>query len=129
MSSEALYLQVDARQFQEFALKFARFEYALKAAGFWKAGSQSNAEKYRPAVPDWRRFASSIAKAFQSNRTPELLEAYQYLVTNSPDREVVTPGPNGGEFVWEPQEAPSKPSEAEGVLEVIQWVRNHLIHG
>lgn len=136
MAFEASYLGVKPGKFQKFVLKFARFEYALKAAGFWKTrqdekSKKKDAEKakYPGVVPDWDRFASSIAIPFKSSRTCALKKAYEYLLGYPPDREIVTPGPSGDEFGWETQQAPCEGSEAERVLKVVQWVRNHLIHG
>jgi hypothetical protein len=133
MGAEA-YLGVKPEKFQKFVLEFARFEYALKAAGFYRHSEKSRKKdaekgKYPGAVPDWDRFASSIAIAFRSSRTRALKKAYEYLLDYPPDREIVAPGPSGDEFGWETQQAPCKGSEAERVLKVVQWVRNHLIHG
>lgn len=67
INSEALYLCIDIEKFQEFVLKFARFESALKAAGFFKRDRKSKSNrKFKGALPNWVAFAPSVTAMFQS---------------------------------------------------------------
>jgi len=58
---EVAYLGVDQGELLDFFLTFARFEYALKAAGFFRPRTQHRTrpdepEEYPDAEPDWSHF-------------------------------------------------------------------------
>jgi hypothetical protein len=92
-------LGVDPEILLRFFVTFARFEYALKAAGFFRARPvrRSRAAEYADAGPDWRRFTESIRNAFRSDACANLLSACHYLFENPPYREVIA----AGNLVWE----------------------------
>ena len=123
-------LGVDREQLLDFFLTFARFEYALKAAGFFRArtGRQTRSagpQEYPDAEPDWPRFAQSIRGAFRSDANPELSAACWYLFDYPPYREVVA----GNGLMWETRAPHDDESEAARVLLYVRWVRNNLFHG
>lgn len=60
---------------------FARFEYALKAAGYHNGDG--------PAEPDWRSFKESIPNLFDEPQDGKLKEAVHYILQHPPKKQVV----------------------------------------
>lgn len=95
---------------------FARFEYALKAAGFHRGDGD--------AQPDWTTFAESIAKDCDSLNDSAFHTARTYFATRPPKKQIVRNG------VLEWAEKPvSGNSEADPILLYVRRVRNNLFHG
>jgi hypothetical protein len=62
---------------------FARFEYALKAAGFHD----------RDAKPNWRSFAESIPGVFDNPQDANLSEAVRYILDHPPKKQIIDTRP------------------------------------
>lgn len=95
---------------------FARFEYALKAAGFHQGEGE--------AKPDWRKFALSIEPQFQNPTTGELRAAIEYLLDKPPKKQVI----RNNMLEWSTA-FPSTDSQADLILLYVRRVRNNLFHG
>ena len=101
----------------EFFLTFARFEFALKAAGFVMGN-------LREAKPDWPGFGKSIDLA-SARLDPKCGAAVDYLWLHPPWRQVVTP--NG--LAWDSTVGFAKLERMDQVLDLVRRVRNNLFHG
>jgi hypothetical protein len=95
---------------------FARFEYALKAAGYHKG--EGNAE------PDWSKFAASVSSLFENPSDPSLSEAISYILSHPPKKQLII----GGSLAWSEVE-PTANIQADLVLQYVRRVRNNLFHG
>lgn len=114
----------------EFFLTFSRFEYALKAIGFFK---KPDPEKYEPAKPpsaepDWSTFRVSLRNIFQTNRTKTLKHACEYLLDNPPWKQVLSKNADW-KVAWETPARPENETEVEFLLRMVSYVRNNLFHG
>lgn len=125
-------LGVDRDRLLDFFLTFALFEYALKAAEFFRPrgrrrgqGKPDRPEEYPDAEPDWPKFQKSLRKTFRSDASPELQAACDYLLQEPPHREVVV----GDRLEWETRAPSHKLPEVDRVLRCVRWVRNNLFHG
>jgi hypothetical protein len=108
----------------EFFLAFARFEYALKASGYFKH-HQSDPPKLPKAEPDWDRFAVSLRASFDSNATDDLRRACEYLNDSPPNQQVLI----DGTVAWETPARPDNEAEIDYLLRMVRCVRNNLFHG
>ena len=108
--------ELDTLAFQFFKT-FARFEYALKTAGF-------HAGKGLKAEPNWDAFAKSINSFFDQEHQGDLGRAVHYIIDQPPRIQMVN---TTGEFEWadEPETGPT----ARKLLLYIRRVRNNLFHG
>lgn len=94
---------------------FARFEFALKEAGFVQA------DRHGSAMPDWKRFSSLeptrlvVAKIRNDVLAPE-------LTVRPPKRQVAT------SFGWEWRDVQAT-EDAASLVGAIRRVRNNLFHG
>ena len=127
---EVASLGVDPETLLQFFVDFARFEYALKAAGFFRARAvhrrrRRKAVEYPDAEADWGRFTESIRVAFRSDADSRLSGACGYLFENPPYREVIA---DGG-LVWETRPPREDQAEVDRALCYVRWVRNNLFHG
>lgn len=95
---------------------FSLFEYALKQVGDIRKGEF--------AEPDWDMFAARINEKFDRNRTDELKEAVEYLLTFPPKKQVV----ENKRIVFCTVLA-NKPSNTGDLSVYIRRVRNNLFHG
>ena len=97
---------------------FARFEYALKAAGFHKGEGD--------AKPDWRRFAEveEVVRLFEKPQDQELAEAIKYMNEHPPKKQVI----ENGVLTWSGR-PPCASCRAELILLYVCRVRNNLFHG
>ncbi len=101
----------------EFFLTFARFEFALKAAGF--VGGD-----LRRAWPNWDGFGQSL-DLDTARLDPNFSAAFEYFGLHPPWRQVVTT--NG--LVWDSTVGFTTLERMEQVLELVRRVRNNLFHG
>ncbi|HUK57148.1 MAG TPA: hypothetical protein VLY20_10865, partial [Nitrospiria bacterium] len=84
-------VRVDKDLLLKFFLVFARFEYALKHAGF----AQGDQNQIRP---DWTEFANRIHQSFNRSTSNELAEAVEYILRiNPPMKEVLI----NGKVAWD----------------------------
>ncbi len=95
---------------------FARFEYALKAAGFHNG--DGNAE------PNWRSFAESIPGLFDGPTEAPLKVAVNYILEHPPKKQVIA----AGILTWT-EAAPQTDLQTDRVLLYVRRVRNNLFHG
>lgn len=97
--------------------EFARFEYALKAAGYL-------VNRDGDAKPNWTAFAITVEHAIDGPVPGEFREAIDYLLTNPPKKQVA----RNGVLQWEePGEATN--SISDQVLLHVRRVRNNLFDG
>lgn len=97
---------------------FSRFEYALKEAGYYRAGRNNAAE------PDWERFGQEITQEFERRLAGEVADAVAYLKQEPPSRQVV----QHGTLNWQALVLPNA-AEAVKALLSVRIVRNNLFHG
>jgi hypothetical protein len=103
-----------------FFLCFAKFEFALKTAGFFKGNQKS-------VSPDWDRFADSIKNSFNKKIGPRLEEAVDYYLLNPPWKQVLKNV--NGDMAWDTSMPNDRLSEIEKILKLVRRVRNNLFHG
>lgn len=96
---------------------FARFEYALKAAGFHKGDGKAD--------PDWQAFALSIDSALVNPQTPELKAAIDYITQQPPMKQVI----KDGLLEWDSSIPTNAKSQGDLILLYVRRVRNNLFHG
>lgn len=109
----------------DFFLTFARFEFALKSAGFFQRPRRADPADPQDAHPDWDCFATSVRQTLESDTTAEFREASDYLLMNPPHREVVV----DGRLAWDTKPPPPHLPFADRVLLAVRRVRNNLFHG
>lgn len=120
---QLLETKVNRELLLEFFLSFGRFEYALKATGYFVRRPE-NQERLPAAEPDWDRFAVSLRDKFDASRTEELARACRCLSESPPNRQVIV----NDAPAWETP-ARGTQSEIEFVLRMVRTVRNNLFHG
>lgn len=111
-------LTIDRERLGQFFLLFARFEFALKAAGYAKSGRNG-------AEVDWGKTATAVTERVLPPETHELANAIAYLEESPPKQQVLTENT----LRWEPRPAPKKYSRARGLLFYVKGARNNLMHG
>jgi len=101
----------------EFFREFARFEYALKEAGYFYVG------RYGEARTAWSRFQNEMAQRQDlfdcANRDPEI----KYLIDLPPECRVVV---KDGVFDWQPL---PEIKNMRDLVKAVERVRNNLFHG
>lgn len=100
----------------EFFFVFARFEYALKAAGFL--------EPVVDARVDWRGVATAVEPIFLNPAPEEFAKAVTYILENPPNKQYH----EQGSISWRPVE-PQTDLISDKVLQYVRRVRNNLFHG
>lgn len=103
-----------------FFLSFARFEYALKCAGYLK--NKQNGERADPSRLD---FSKNNYCKFNPSITPELKASCDYFIQNPPKVQIVDPPGLG----WIDFKKQGKLSLLEWLLDAVAQVRNNLFHG
>lgn len=102
-----------------FFIVFSRFEYALKSEGFF-------INNHDNVSANWDSFASSIRDQFDAKKTPELLEAVNYLHNSPPRKQVVK---EDNQFGWSLRRNDENLPLIHELLLSIRTVRNNLFHG
>ena len=100
----------------EFLAIFARFEFALKKAGY----AQGDDSK---VSPDWDSFARDVAKLDAAALAP-MLNGCQYLQQHPPKKQVL----QNGALQWVARQGTSG-SAIGDVLLSVRTVRNNVFHG
>jgi hypothetical protein len=100
----------------EFLAIFARFEFALKKAGY----AQGDDSK---VSPDWDSFARDVAKLDAAALAP-VLNGCQYLQQHPPKKQVL----QNGALQWVARQGTSG-SAIGDVLLSVRTVRNNVFHG
>ena len=93
--------------------KFARIEYALKAAGFNDGEGE--------AKPNWDKFASSVSGVLEKD--PAISAAIKYMIEKPPKKQVI----RNQLLEWE--EVTPNASKTHEILLCVRRVRNNLFHG
>ncbi len=99
----------------DFLVTFARFEYALKRAGYLLGNEQS-------VSPDWDKFAKELADADELSLAP-VFESSEYLEASPPMKQIKSKNSVG----WV-RLNPMK-TRIESLLFDVRTVRNNLFHG
>lgn len=99
----------------EFLGTFARFEYALKRAGYVH-GDESQAN------PNWDRLGNELA-AQDAAAVTTVIECCPYLINHPPMKQVL----ENGELAWKVRGKAK--SEIETILLSVRTVRNNVFHG
>lgn len=100
----------------EFMGTFARFEYALKRAGYVEGNEKSVAAA-------WDRFGHDMASVSPEMMKP-LLASCMYLQSHPPKKQVL----ENDQLIWK-QRGASGGSATEEVLLSVRTVRNNVFHG
>jgi hypothetical protein len=100
----------------EFLATFARFEYALKRAGYLK-GDQTRAEA------NWDQFGKTLAMMDDATLAP-IINSCHYLLSNPPRKQIVV----DGELSWGRRRG-EPTSRIEEILLDLRTVRNNMFHG
>lgn len=112
--------RLDTQLVCNFFMLFARFEYALKAAGFL-----NEAGRFEEPKLDWRSFANKVEAQLFHPPSSKVSEALSYLQSRPPMRQVY----ENGTLLWRKRSRRTNQSEAEFLLESVRTVRNNLFHG
>ncbi len=106
--------ELDHLAFDFFKL-FSRFEYALKASGYYK--------NEKTAKPNWERFAEDTNHIFDTMRDSDLKNAVDFLLTYPPQKQFIIDGK------VKYQEEKIEGTTAKKLITYIKRVRNNLFHG
>ena len=112
-------LNLDRSLLAEFLISFARFEYAVKAAGHSK-----NSAGY--AVPDWENYCASIATDFWTTPSQEFGRHLSYIRRKPPKKLVKLAS---GALKWKARSQDAGWTEPRKILHLAQGVRNNVVHG
>jgi hypothetical protein len=99
-----------------FFLFFARFEYALKRAGF--------TSKKEEAMADWTKYAGSFTNLLTENNEERFKGAIALLQSEPPKKQVVS----GGRLAWSADNYTGSFDLAR-IFVLVCRVRNNLFHG
>lgn len=100
----------------EFLATFARFEFALKKAGY-ALGDDTK------VMPDWDTFARDVARLDAALLAP-VLSTCQYLQQRPPKKQVL----QNGALIWVDRQGTSG-SAIGDVLLSVRTIRNNVCHG
>ncbi|MGD0840672.1 MAG: hypothetical protein ABSA32_05895 [Candidatus Acidiferrales bacterium] len=109
-------LNVERELTLEFFATFARFEFALKQAGYVRGDE-------RGALPDWDAFARDLAR-LDASFTAGVLDSCKYLLQHPPKKQIVA----AGRLQWVDQRE-SSGSAIGDVIRSLRIVRNNVFHG
>lgn len=112
-------LNLDRGILAEFLINFARFEYAVKAAGYSR-----NKSGY--AEPDWSNFCASLTTDFWSAPDANLSPHLNYVRRKPPKKLVKL---KNGSLKWKSRIPDTAWSEPRKILFLAQGVRNNVVHG
>lgn len=93
--------------------KFARIEYALKAAKFHNGDGL--------AMPNWDKFASSVSGVLEND--PAIAAAIKYMIEKPPKKQVIR------DQLLEWERPTPNASKTHEILLCVRRVRNNLFHG
>ncbi|WP_156891468.1 hypothetical protein [Nevskia ramosa] len=108
----------DIEECRAFFTLFARFEYAMKAAGIRQARKSGAVEA------DWNQLADDVASDLMAMSEKNIKEARAYLLQQPPNRQDL----EGDKLVWSAAPA-SRGSDAKDLFVYICRVRSNLFHG
>lgn len=102
----------------EFFITFSRFECALKTAQFVSGDDER-------VLPNWELFVASIRPAFDKHHSPELRDAFDYILNHPPRIQIV----QANQLGWRDRVFQVNEPEINRVGLSIRDVRNNLFHG
>jgi len=111
-------LNFDPQLAREFLAEFARYEFALKAAGF-AAGDNKRVDA------DWDAYAQAIDGGFTKLQNADLYTAVNYLIKQPPKKQVLI----NGKLDWRDAPPDANLPCAQQVILMVRRVRNNLFHG
>ena len=100
-----------------FFMTFARSEFALKRAGYVRAG------RYGPVL-EWDKFADALGDGLFMSGDATLAEAVSYLTEQQPKQQAVV----DGQLRWEIAPTRAEP-RGRTLVRSVKTVRNNLFHG
>jgi hypothetical protein len=100
---------------------FSRFEYALKATGFFKRPKPPKTK--RRAEPDWDAFAESLKSRLRDVPNESVKEAIEYFDAQPPKKQVIVEG------VLTLDDRRAREHNDKELLMLVRQVRNNLFHG
>lgn len=112
-------LNIDRNDLADFLINFARFEYAVKAAGY-----SHNKNGY--AEPNWDAYCSAITMDFCASPEPDLGPHINYIKRKPPRKLVKL---KSGNLSWKVRTPDARWSELRKILFLAQGVRNNVVHG
>jgi len=111
-------LEATSELLLEFFVVFSRFEYAMKAAGWYR-------RDVARAEPDWNGLITELERQ-EDDITRPLLEAGAYLLASPPNEQVRA---SDGSIVWSPVRCDVTREPLSCLLKSVKRVRNNLFHG
>lgn len=115
---EAIGSTSDGNLVLKFLAAFARFEYALKRAGYLSGDEKG-------CFPDWGKFQAEHGTEFSGLYLEGLAEAKHYLSSFFPKKLIV----REGSMAWSESLPPHGRSSLEFQAIMVRRVRNNLFHG
>jgi len=119
-----------------FFLFFARFEYALKKAGFVEKrsnrapkhctlhGGNARVRQSKDAETDWTKYAAHCSAFLANNKQPRFQRAVEYLQKHPPKKQTLS----GSRLHWT-DDSFTGAWDMDRVLTLVRRVRNNLLHG
>ena len=111
-------ISIEKELLLEFLMKFSRFEFALKHAGYVRGDGNC-------VEPDWKRFSADIDNLFNKDNTPMLARACEYFLINPPYHQVLISGALG----WSGCLPRKANTETELLIDLVKRVRDNICHG
>jgi hypothetical protein len=112
-------IQVDSQLICNFLAIFSRIEYSLKATIKYADDRETKVD------PSWDRFANEIHEKFLQIEDIELKSAVDYLVNNSPKKQIL----DDNKLIFQEQEIDQNQKLTQQILLMVRTVRNNLFHG
>lgn len=103
----------------EFFMTFSRFEYGLKKSITFANGDANKVDA------NWDGFVASIKDQFKKEKTEELSEAVNFILSSPPMIQVLA----DGLLNWRPREFADKTPDIVKLCLHIRDIRNNLFHG
>ncbi len=100
----------------DFFFKFARLEYALKAAGYHNERGD--------AKVDWEKVAKKLEDVFHDPAPSDFAEAVRYYINHPPKKQMII----DGRLSWQEVD-PNTNLPSDKILLYVRRVRNNLFHG
>ena len=99
----------------KFFIVFSRFEYALKANGYFSPHAQ----------PDWEKFISENSDRFNKEKNKTLAESVKYIIDKPPKQQKV----HDGTIIWDDHSMDINTPDVLKLVRYIRDIRNNLFHG
>jgi hypothetical protein len=112
--------RIDKELLADFFMTFARAEYALKEAGYFRA------DKNGAPLIQWHDFARKIGESLSKSDESAVLKAIQYLADNPPRKQVVN---KDGRLTWKSRASDAAQRDPLFLIQSVTTVRNNLFHG